>query len=319
MSEGVQSGHVFYINGQYKNNSTYPQPAEVLVSDDISILERTKGYHVAVTRFSVDTQTTMFYIKKDVGKEVAVEILVNTHKDRARWDTYRSFSFTLSEDVPTLTSFLHFWNEHQHSEDPIYPTLAIDGAGRFFLHPTFSKAIETLGFVPGGKGDHLVRIQMSDSMCQLTGFTNMTTSVRFKVSNFRQAMEALDYVGEVVSENNSAVFLNPEWQDQLKLVAEHSVAKLDPVLYQAGGAHARITSKRGLLSTTRISNNRWAKLFWEERNAQNRYQSLSQYVWIHSASAIVHMLTIPPCMRRLAQLPQMAPRLHLDLWPSVGR
>ena len=75
MAEGVESKDVFYVNGSFVNNSEYPQLASVLVSDDRSILERTEGYTVTITRFSVDTQSNMFFIEKDDKKRVCVELL----------------------------------------------------------------------------------------------------------------------------------------------------------------------------------------------------------------------------------------------------
>ena len=89
MAEAIQSRDAFYINGMFRNNSTYAKPAEVIVTDDTSLLERTEGYCIHVTRWALDTQSSMFFIKKD---ETASKFSIKTvgHGDSTALTASRS-------------------------------------------------------------------------------------------------------------------------------------------------------------------------------------------------------------------------------------
>ena len=82
MAEAIQSRDAFYINGMFRNNATYERPAEVIVTDDTSLLERTEGYCIHVTRWALDTQSSMFFIKKrDEPRKYASKFSIKTVGD----------------------------------------------------------------------------------------------------------------------------------------------------------------------------------------------------------------------------------------------
>ena len=72
MAEAIQSRDAFYIN------STYDRPAEVIVTDDTSLLERTEGYCIHVTRWALDTQSSMFSLKKTKTRKSASKSSIKT-------------------------------------------------------------------------------------------------------------------------------------------------------------------------------------------------------------------------------------------------
>ena len=283
MAEGIQSPDTFYINGSYKNTTAYEQLAEVLVTDDVTILERTEGYHVCITRFSVDTQSTMFFIQKDPDKRVCIELLrQHIVQGVEEWQTWRTFCFSVTDHMPTLTAFLRFWNSHQLFDDPVFPALSVDGAGRFVISTVFSKTVSDLAEAAHGINFHAARIQMTDPMTDLLGMETVNSEVTYAASNFRNVMDQLDFVGAVIAEDNPTFFLDDNWQTHLKLIAEHVIVKMDPVVYQAAGTNTQIYTKNNPQMDGIIGKvyKRWGKLFYEDTHDNGSYRSRSQYIYV---------------------------------------
>ena len=115
------------VNGSFQNDKTYPVEASVIVVDDRTLLERSEGYGIHITRWSLDTQSSLYYLKANPANKVCVDLLYKNHH-LTRWDQHRTFCFNLTENMPTLTSFIHWWNEHRRATDPIFPQLKIDAA-----------------------------------------------------------------------------------------------------------------------------------------------------------------------------------------------
>ncbi len=286
MAEGVQSKDVFYINGSFVNHTSSPQLAQIMVSDDKTILERTEGYTVTITRFSVDTQSNMFFIQKDEAKRVAVEIMYQEQQqvDNVQtlvWRVRRAFDFALTDDMPTLTAFLHFWNSHHEPiVDDVFPKLSVDSAGRFNITPVVKDALLAVAVanqgIPCG-----VRIQMTDAMTDMLGMEEVSASLCFQVSNYRRILETLDFVREVIGENQPKQYLDDDLQQNLREIATLCIDKVNPVTFANGDNHTKIRTKSSDQDTSLIGAGRWAKLFFDDTDGTGTHRSRSQYVWIH--------------------------------------
>lgn len=288
--ESIRSSDCFYINAQYLNTTTTDQPAEVLVLDDSALLQRSEGYAIHLTRWSVDTQTSLYFVKADEAKLATIAI---TTKHGGAWAVDRTESFYIDENLPTVTAFLQWWNSKRREGDNVFPAMSIDGAGRFHLEPVFSQDIADLGNHHGGVYDHMTRVQIADPLSALIGFETLTSSVTFDLSNYRKVCEVLGFVKQVIGENRPDFFLqlggsavtDYNYMESLREVGEASANYIDMVKHTSapgvgagqGGTHIMSTKQEGL--QPRIIGSSWGKIYWDEMDNAHPV-SMSQYIYV---------------------------------------
>ena len=288
--ESIRSSDCFYINAQYLNTTTTDQPAEVLVLDDSALLQRSEGYAIHLTRWSLDTQTSLYFVKADEAKQVTIALMA---KHGQGWHLDREQTFYVDENLPTVTAFLQWWNSQKRAGDSVFPRMSIDGAGRFHLEAEFTKPITQLGNAPGGVYDYMARVQMSDPMSALIGFETLKSSVTYDVSNYRNVCDVLNFVKTVIEEDRPEFFLqiggsvvghNYNYINSLRDIGVATTRYLDQVKHTgAGGVPAgqatHIMTSQQSGSENRIPINTWAKLYWDEMDGAFPI-SMSQYVYI---------------------------------------
>ena len=279
--ESIRSSDCFYINAQYLNHSDHSQPAEVLVLDDRALLQRSEGYAIHLTRWSLDTQTNLYFVKADTAKQVHVQLL---RKHNQVWEVDRQHTFHISENLPTVTAFLQWWNALRRAGDSVYPVMSIDGSGRFHLEPDFSKPVRALGNAPGGVYDHACRVQMTDELSDYIGFEKLTSTVTYNVSNYRHICDVLDYCRQIVEDDLYTVFLNPSFQTTLQNIARLCTRYIDHVR-PAGvgtipaGQHTNIMSTQAAVGTHRLVDNSWGKVYYDVEH--NFFPiSAAQYIYV---------------------------------------
>jgi hypothetical protein len=290
MAEAIQSSDVMYINGSFTNPGPNDTPAEVIVTDDSTLLERSEGYAIHISRFSIDTQSSLFFMKADPAMKVCFELM--KAGVGGIWEAQRSLCWSVTENLPTLTAFLHKWNSYRRVNaaipDPIFPALSIDGAGRFHLEPVFSKTVIKAGRAAGGTAEFMCRVQMTDQMADKLGFETLTQLVHYSTSNLQHVRDCADFLHTVVQEDRPDFFLQqPRYQLALKACAKKLIKYSDDVIYDAAATGdgdgtlniTRITTASGTAHENRIKDGRWCKLYWEETH-QNQFRLLSQYFWI---------------------------------------
>ena len=304
--EAIQSTDSFFINGQTQNHTDVAMPAETIVIDDSTLLERTEGYNIHITRFAVDTQSTMFYVKKDVSKIAKVELMM-IDQHRAQWVQHRAFTFTIDEDLPTLTALIHKWNDNRHIlRDPVFPVLQVDGGGRFFLTPHFSQAVTALGTADFGAKDHMFRVQFSDGLSELFGFEKLTSSVWFTLSGKTKVCEQLDFLHEVVGENRHDFYLQygqlpdnyvpvhgtlhdyrARFLMACRATYKAALRFTDKVFHNSAQGHqSALTTHRGLQDHLSFQDNTWCKIYWEESRLDESLNTLCQYFYVTDKVAV---------------------------------
>ena len=101
--ETVQAQDVWYMNASYMNTSLTAQPARIRIRDKQNILDRRRPYMIAVTRFTVSGNNTLYY--QPANSEATVIIKYSSSRDQAHTPV-RTVTKTLSEHSYTLSDFL---------------------------------------------------------------------------------------------------------------------------------------------------------------------------------------------------------------------
>ena len=74
MSELVDSPSSFYLNCEQFNSSTEEVDATIKIEDRDDILKRQDRWCVHVTRFSLDTQASLFYVAPDPTATIDMQL-----------------------------------------------------------------------------------------------------------------------------------------------------------------------------------------------------------------------------------------------------
>ena len=109
MSELVEAPNSFYINASQFNATDVPVGAVIKIEDRQDILKRAQGWLCNVVRWTIDTQSSLFYLKADPTATVSMELFeytFATHAHAAQSTIIETRTFTLDQPQATLASFL---------------------------------------------------------------------------------------------------------------------------------------------------------------------------------------------------------------------
>ena len=135
MSELVESNGLFYLNAETFNDTSSPIDAVINISDRDDILKFQDKWCCHITRFAVDTQESLYYVKPDNDTWVTLTCiqytLLNQHHQS---DSTRHFvdqrTLRMTKGASTLADFLYQLNENVPIiKSPIYrdPTAVAGG------------------------------------------------------------------------------------------------------------------------------------------------------------------------------------------------
>ncbi|HIB92012.1 TPA: hypothetical protein EYO57_33320, partial [Candidatus Poribacteria bacterium] len=87
MAELIQSAGNFYLNAEQYNAENTAVEAFIQISDRDDILSRQDNWAVHITRFAIDTQTSLFYVPPDSDATVTLTSFNYVYEHRQRLDT----------------------------------------------------------------------------------------------------------------------------------------------------------------------------------------------------------------------------------------
>ena len=116
MSELINSSSNFYLNAETYNSTTVPIDAVITVSDRDDILKFQEHWAVHITRFAIDPQASLYYVKPDNDAWVTLTCIEYTVLREHRTDTTKHFvdqrTLRMTKGASTLADFLDQLNEN---------------------------------------------------------------------------------------------------------------------------------------------------------------------------------------------------------------
>jgi len=228
--ETVQASDVWYMNVSYLNDTDSPQPARIRVRDKQNILQKRRPYMIAVTRFTVSGNTTLYYQPANPDAQVSFQF----YREEARnMVPTRSFTKSLTDASSTISELLDQLNEYTPLSRVEF---SVTSDGRFK-----ASVIEV------GPDEVDCVLEISEPLAKILGFEAVKEHFRYKPSYYDMMSTALDWlripchgVLDVFNETDRA-HLNAledllRLQNQLCPVFNLAVGGLmGSVTFQAGG------------------------------------------------------------------------------------
>ena len=210
MAELLESPDNFYMNAEQYNDTSSYTPAIISISDRDDILSRQDKWMVHVTRFSIDTQSSLFYLPPDSDATCTLTSFTFTDVAEHRIDQTKHFvdqrTVSLTNGASTLANFLDLLNsgvpnlmprdqnaDHlQHvagsAGDAVCGEWSVTGSGAFqFKAKIVDKSAP--GVVPhpyrAEGNEYFVNIKLSEPMRQILGFTDGTLNILSNESSVR--------------------------------------------------------------------------------------------------------------------------------------
>ena len=190
MSELVEAPNSFYVNASQYNASSAPVEALIKIEDRQDILKRSDDWMVNVIRWTLDTQSSLYYLPADPTATVTMELFGytrTTHDAAAATRILETRAFTLSEGQATVSSFLQELNE-SIPQIPLNVGDLTEAAERNLrFHGDTQTWAERIGrwlatsdgkfrfqtHLPSQTDEDLfIRVKMSESMRAILGFEN---------------------------------------------------------------------------------------------------------------------------------------------------
>ncbi len=212
--ELVQSDGNFYLNAETFNSTSSPIDAVITISDRDDILKFQEHWMTHVTRFAIDTQASLYYVKPDSDVWVTLTTVSYGNLAEHRTDNTKHFvdqrTLRMTNGASTLADFL----EQLNAAVPVltdsasgvsdHPTVAGGNAwqsGLWSVTPSgafkFQAKLHLEGDVklpaeyhPADK-EYMVNIRMSESMRKVLGFKYANSRVLGNQSSLRQWKETL--------------------------------------------------------------------------------------------------------------------------------
>ena len=219
MSELVESGQNFYLNCEQFNSSDTYAPAQIRISDRDDILSRQDKWMCHVTRFAIDTQSSLFYLPPN--SDATCTLTSFTFRDVAdhRIDQTKHFvdqrTVSLAEGASTLANFLDLLNSGvpnllpRHTDQDRLNHVAgaadtarcgewsVTGSGSFqFKAKIKDPSAPNAGPHPfdTASNEYFVNIKMSEAMRKILGFENATLNILSNESSVRTYRRMLSNV-----------------------------------------------------------------------------------------------------------------------------
>ena len=112
--ELVQSDGNFYLNAEVFNSTSSPMDAVITISDRDDILKFQEHWMVHVTRFAIDTQASLYYVKPNSDVWVTLTTVQYGNLADHRTDNTKHFvdqrTLRMTNGASTLADFLEQLN-----------------------------------------------------------------------------------------------------------------------------------------------------------------------------------------------------------------
>ena len=106
--ETVTASDVWYMNASFLNETSTDQPARIRIRDKQNILERRRPYMVAVSRFTVSGNTTLYYRPSNPDATCSIKF----YEDHGQsWTYTRTAQVSLENHSYTISELLGQLNE----------------------------------------------------------------------------------------------------------------------------------------------------------------------------------------------------------------
>ena len=106
--ETVTASDVWYMNASFLNETDSDQPARIRIRDKQNILERRRPYMVAVSRFTVSGNSTLYYRPKNPDAKCTIKF----YEDHGQsWTYSRTAQVSLETHSYTINELLNQLNE----------------------------------------------------------------------------------------------------------------------------------------------------------------------------------------------------------------
>ena len=210
MSELVESGQNFYLNCEQYNRSDTFEPAQIRISDRDDILSRQDKWMIHVTRFAVDTQSSLFYLPPDSTATCTLTSFTFRDVANHRLDQTKHFvdqrTVSLAEGASTLANFLELLNSGvpnllpRHTDQDRLNHVAgaadtarcgewsVTGSGSFKFTAKI-RDISSPNAAPFAfdtqANEYFVNIKLSESMRAILGFEDAALNILSNESSLR--------------------------------------------------------------------------------------------------------------------------------------
>lgn len=209
MSELIESAGSLYLNCEQYNDSDVPVDCEIKVSDRDDILSRQDRWAVHITRFAVDTQSSLFYVPADPTATLTITSFNYVDAIGHRVDQQKHFidrrTLTMTNGASTLADFLQMLNDavpsieahHSHPDDlshvaggqPLHKcgkwNITASGAFKFqamVINPTTGQSVPVNDYAITNQ-EYFVNLYASESMRKILGFKDATLNILGNESN----------------------------------------------------------------------------------------------------------------------------------------
>ena len=223
MSELVDSPSSFYLNCEQFNSTTEEVEAVIKIEDRDDILKRQDRWCVHVTRFSLDTQASLFYVAPDSTATIDMQLFCyrgfqgqNQHVIDKTKIFVDQRTFALTEGASTLADLLEQLNEAVPSlthpdvtAEQISSPAGADpnlmarcgqwvatasGRFEFTAATTLNGKIKEIRMYHPADKEYFVNIRMSESMRQVLGVEDADIRVFGRESSLRTYRRLLDQI-----------------------------------------------------------------------------------------------------------------------------
>ena len=198
MSELINSSANFYLNSEVYNPTNVPIDATITISDRDDILKFQEHWAVHITRFAVDTQASLYYVKPDKDAWVTLTSVLYNRLANHRVDDTKHFvdqrTLRMTNGASTLADFLHQLNLNVPVTAPLPGHVSVAGgvrarSGKWTVTPSGSfqfeaQILEAYGveetidpFMAPNTAEYMVNIRMSEPMRKILGFKNANVRV----------------------------------------------------------------------------------------------------------------------------------------------
>ena len=203
MAELIESAGNFYLNAEQYNAENTAVEAFIQISDRDDILSRQDNWAVHITRFAVDTQTSLFYVPPDSDATVTLTSYSYVQVHGQRLDNTKHFTdrrtVNMAKGASTLSDFLEQLNDGVPlitAHDQAIPghLVHVAGsearwkAGQWSITASGAFRFEAKAVVndtqwaqhaefDATQEEYFVNIQLSESMRKILGFKDSTLNI----------------------------------------------------------------------------------------------------------------------------------------------
>ncbi|HHZ93489.1 TPA: hypothetical protein EYN65_23895 [Candidatus Poribacteria bacterium] len=273
MAELIQSAGNFYLNAEQYNAETKPVEAFIQISDRDDILSRQDNWAVHITRFAIDTQTSLFYVPPDSDATVTLTSFNYVYEHRQRLDTTKHFTdrrtVNMANGASTLSDFLEqlnggvpLLNSHDQADFGELAHVAGSGgrykAGRWSITASGAFRFEAKATVDGeewgqhaafdaGQMEYFVNIQVSESMRTILGFKDSEQNIlgnesslatyKRQIANFQAALPT--YRNDIKNwrwDGTTMQHKRCPWYTDMWYIINNVILQGVPFVGQGGGA-----------------------------------------------------------------------------------